>query len=304
MMTSTDTQLTVGLDVGSAAVKVAVMRSKAGNEGELIGSALHRIRRRELTDVVNAAFQEALTAAKVKQSELDYVATTGEAESVDFRTGHFYSITTHARGGVFLMPHAGGVLDVGSLHARAVKVDGRGKVLAHRMTSQCASGTGQFLENIARYLGVTVEDVGTLSLTSTKPEMVSGICAVLAETDVINMVSRGVATSDILKGIHVSIATRLVQLARAIGVEGVVAVTGGLSRDTGLIAALGEQMEAGGKKRSALKQVKASFETHPMAMHAGAVGAALLGAQRFVQLRETGRLEAIRVKAEGMEAHA
>ena len=78
-------------------------------------------------------------------------------------------------------------------------------VLHHaKMTSQCASGSGQFLENIARYLGVAVEEIGPLSKSSQDPEKVSSICAVLAETDVINMVSRGIATPDILKGIHLS----------------------------------------------------------------------------------------------------
>ena len=45
---------------------------------------------------------------------------------------------------------------------------------------------------ICKVLGVPLEDVGALSLESREPEKCSGICAVLAETDVINMVSRGV----------------------------------------------------------------------------------------------------------------
>jgi len=70
-----------------------------------------------------------------------------------FRTGHFYGMTTHSRGGLFLEPQARAIIDMGALHTRAVAMDERGKVLGYRMTSQCASGSGQFLENIARYLG-------------------------------------------------------------------------------------------------------------------------------------------------------
>ncbi len=73
-------------------------------------------------------------------------------------------MTTHARGGLFLEPDARAIIDMGALHTRAVAMDERGKVLGYRMTSQCASGSGQFLENIARYLGVSLEEVGTLSL--------------------------------------------------------------------------------------------------------------------------------------------
>ena len=102
-------------------------------------------------------------------------------------------------------------------------------------------GSGQFLENIARYLGVPIDDVGRLSLTSKEPEKCSGVCAVLAETDVINMVSRGITTADILKGIHLSIATRLVRLLRAANREGGAAlVTGGLAQDVGLLGAMRE----------------------------------------------------------------
>ncbi len=91
-------------------------------------------------------------------------------------------------------------------------MDPRAKVLGYRMTSQCASGSGQFLENIARYLGVPLEDVGQLSRDSGVKEEVSSICAVLAETDVINMVSRGIGVPNILKGIHQSMAGRCVRL--------------------------------------------------------------------------------------------
>ena len=148
-------------------------------------------------------------------------------------------MTTHARGAIYLEPAARSVLDVGALHGRAILIDGRGKVLSYKMTSQCASGSGQFLENIARYLGIAQEEIGSLSRQGDNPEAVSSICAVLAETDVINMVSRGISAPNILKGIHLSMAARLSKLLKSIGVvDGVVMVTGGLALDKGLVAAL------------------------------------------------------------------
>src|SRR5574341_400080 len=132
------------------------------------------------------------------------------------------------------------VLDVGALHARAILMDARSRVLGHRMTSQCASGSGQFLENVARYLGIALEDVGPLSCLGKNPQQVSSICAVLAETDVINMVSRGISTADILKGIHLAMAGRYVKLLRAIGADSNVGLSGGLAADIGLAEALEE----------------------------------------------------------------
>jgi benzoyl-CoA reductase subunit D len=189
-------------------------------------------------------------------------------------------MTTHARGGVYLNPEARAVVDIGALNGRAIYIDGRGKVLSYKMTSQCASGSGQFLENIARYLGVAVEEIGPLSRTSKNPEKVSSICAVLAETDVINMVSRGIATPDILKGIHISMASRLVKLLKVTGItKGTVLLTGGLALDEGLLAAL--QEELANEKITGLTAV-----SHPDSIYAGAIGAALWGAFRHARLKE------------------
>jgi benzoyl-CoA reductase subunit D len=265
--------VTAGIDVGSSAVKAVVMRVGEG-EDAVLAHALARVRRRNVAQVVEEAFASAVAAAGVR--ELDYVATTGEGEDAPFATGHFYGMTTHARGALFLEPRAREVLDVGALHARAVAMDERGKVLRYKMTSQCASGSGQFLENIARYLGVSQADIGPLSLSAEKPETVSSICAVLAETDVINMVSRGLSAANILRGIHDSMAGRFARLLQSLGVEGVVFVSGGLAADDGLAAALQSALSAGGARRGAALEVV----RHPLSGFAGAIGAAIWGGFR------------------------
>jgi benzoyl-CoA reductase subunit D len=267
---------TAGVDVGSSSIKVAIVRSRHGEQPEVLGKVWQRIRRRNVHEVTRASVEECCAAAGLRLEGLEYVASTGDGDAVPFRTGHFYSMSTHARGALALDPEVRAVLDAGALHARAIRIDARGKVLAHRMTSQCASGTGQFLENIGRYLGVPLEDIGRLSATAARAEPVSSICAVLAETDVINMVSRGIPTAEILRGIHESIAGRLVRLVRSTGASGVVLVTGGLSQDTGLLA----RTEA----------PPLIVRSHPDAIYAGALGAALLAARRHAQLRKLGRL--------------
>jgi benzoyl-CoA reductase subunit D len=277
--------ITAGIDVGSAAVKAAVVRELDGGSGhEILGTATLRIRKRDLDEVVSSAYDTALEQAGLRRDEIAYVATTGEGENVPFRTGHFYSMTTHARGALLLQPEARSALDVGALHGRVVRMDERGKVLGYRMTSQCASGSGQFLENIGRYLGVALDEVGDLSQRADDPETCSSICAVLAETDVINMVSRGISTPNILKGIHLSMAGRLVKLLKSAGCEGRVLVTGGLAADTGLLAAMAE---VAGERELALE-----LENHPQSILAGALGAAIWGAFRHRKLAERGALQA------------
>jgi len=157
--------ITAGIDVGSAAIKVAVMDTDDQGAERLLAGTVERIRRRDALAVVDGIYEATLSHLRLARADVAYVATTGEGEGVRFRTGHFYGMTTHARGGLFLEPAARAVVDIGALHTRAVRMDERAKVLGYRMTSQCASGSGQFLENIARYLGVTLEEIGWWSKT-------------------------------------------------------------------------------------------------------------------------------------------
>jgi benzoyl-CoA reductase subunit D len=265
--------ITAGIDIGSGCIKVVLFK---GNEW--LGKETARIRNRDPFQLTEEAYNHVLKTANVKKDQVAYVASTGDAENLKFSTGHFYSMTTHGRGAVYLNPEARSVLDVGALNGRAIRVDEGGKVLSYKMTSQCASGSGQFLENIARYLGIAQDEIGMLSQKADDPEKVSSICAVLAETDVINMVSRGISASNILKGIHESMAVRLAKLLKSIGAnDGVVLVTGGLALDTGLVAALNEA--------AAKEKVNLVVKNHPDSIYAGAIGAALWGAFRHDKLQ-------------------
>jgi benzoyl-CoA reductase subunit D len=275
--------IAAGIDVGTGAVKTALFKVEDG-QGTWLSRSVLRIRQRDPIELARVAYDNTLEDAGIRPDEVDYVATTGEGEAAPFSTGHFYSMTTHARGAVYLDPESRAALDVGALHGRAISIDERGKVLSYKMTSQCASGSGQFLENIARYLGIAQEEIGTLSRQADDPEVVSSICAVLAETDVINMVSRGISASNILKGIHLSMAARLSKLLKSIGaLQGVVMVTGGLALDKGLVAALEEDI-------ANIKDMKTVVRSHADSIYAGAIGAALWGAYRFEKLAASGGL--------------
>lgn len=266
----------VGIDVGAATVKAAVVRRDRVGE-ELVATHLERIRRRDPREVARDVQAAVLAKAGVAPPDVAYVASTGEGEAVEARTGHFYSMTTHARGARHLDPQCTLVLDAGALHARAMLLDERARPVSYRMTSQCASGSGQFVENIVRYLGISLDEVGDLSRSAKNPEVVSSICAVLAETDVINMVSRGIAVPDILKGIHLSMAGRFARLVGSLSNRGILLVTGGLANDTGLLAGLEEEL----RKQKAAVEVRA----HPQSILAGAIGAAFWGAFRYEKLR-------------------
>lgn len=274
--------IVAGIDVGSSTVKVAILEDRGPRGADLLLRQVERIRRREPEQVAVEVFERCLAEARLERGRLAYVATTGEGEQVPVRTGHFYGMTTHARGATYLDPGVDAVVDIGALHTRAILVDSRSRVLGYRMTSQCASGSGQFLENICRYLGTTIDEIGPLSLQADRPESCSSICAVLAETDVINMVARGISTPNIIKGIHEAMAGRTLRLLTSARARGVTLVTGGLAADVGLIAALRES--------AARQNAGLDFRSHADSASAGAIGAALWGAFRHRKLARKGLL--------------
>lgn len=260
-----------GIDVGASMVKMVVM----DGEDKLLFSYHERIRRRNPREVVQSSLKEAEKAGFPRDAFL-YLASTGEGEAVEERTGHFYSMTCHARGARYFYSDTQSVLDLGALHMRAMKLDDRGKVVAYKMTSQCASGTGQFIENIARYLGITIDEIPALSLQSTHPQAPSTICAVLAETDVINLVSKGVALPDIIRGIHEAVAQRAVKLLSTFHVSSPLTLTGGLAQDQGLLRALELRLNYEG--------YPITINAHELSLYAGAIGACLWGKVRYQKL--------------------
>ncbi len=271
-----ETILTMGIDVGSNFIKLILM--KYSDEPEILDKQTEKIRKRDPIFVADEMVQTMLTKHKLKYNDIAYLASTGEGDLVKKKRGHFYGMTTHAKGAHFLFPEARTVVDMGALFVRAIKVGSDARVLDYKMTGQCASGSGQFLENISRYLGLSIEEVGEVSISSDNPEVSSGICAVLAETDVINMVSRGVSTPNIIKGIHLSIASRIVKLLSSLKSDSPIILTGGMALNTGMIQALNENIQESSKKF----EIKAS----PDSIYAGAIGAAIWGGYRHYKLIE------------------
>lgn len=266
----------MGIDVGSNFIKLVLLAYSG--KPVLLDKQTEKIRKRDPSQVADEMIQAMLSRHNLKYEDVAYLASTGEGDLVKRKRGHFYGMTTHAKGANFFFPDAKTVVDMGALYVRAVKISPDARVEDYKMTGQCASGSGQFVENISRYLGLSIEEVGEVSLSATAPEVSSGICAVLAETDVINMVSRGISTPDIIKGIHISIANRIIKLLSSLRAESPIVLTGGMALNKGMLQAIGEQLKETGKQFE--------IKTNPDAIYAGAIGAALWGGFRHLKLKE------------------
>lgn len=265
---------TMGVDVGSSLIKVVLM--DYSDQPVIIDKRIEKLRKRNPDTVSSMLIDQVLSENGLKSDDIAYLASTGEGEMLERKTGHFYSMTTHARGGTYLCPGSLTVIDMGALFVRAIKINEQGKVLDYKMTGQCASGSGQFVENISRYLGMAIEEVGAMSMKSKTPEVPSGICSVLAETDVINMVSRGISTPDIIKGIHLSIANKIIRLLTSLKAQSPVVLTGGMAMNVGMIQAVQELIDE--------SKLDLEIKADPDSIHAGAIGAALWGGFRYHKL--------------------
>jgi predicted CoA-substrate-specific enzyme activase len=261
-----------GIDVGTGLTKAVVVGRHGGADSSepplVAGQAIERTGAR-LEAAARAALQGALDRAGLDRSDVEYVASTGFGRHVvPFRDIQITEITSGARGAAFLVPGVGYVLDIGNQATRAVAVLEGGRVGRFKTNDKCAAGSGSFLLRAAKYLQVGMEEIGELALASTSPQPISSVCAVLAESEIINHVSAGVAVEDILRGIYDSLADRSALLLKRTGFAGELAMIGGMARQRGMVRALEDRL-------STTVVVPAACE------HVCAIGAALLGLKRL-----------------------
>lgn len=235
-------RLVAGIDCGSGYTK-AVLLEAAEGEARVLGKGRGRTGV-NLEEAAERALAQALEQAGAKREEVAYVATTGFGRySVPSRDIQITEITSAARGAHNLVPESECVLDIGSQSTRAVRLRDSGKVKAFKTNDKCAAGSGMFLARAAKYLGIEVEQIGELSLSAQNPQPISSICAVLAESEIINHVSAGVSVEDILRGIHDSLAERAGALLKRVGMQKELTLIGGVARQRGMVKALEERLE-------------------------------------------------------------
>jgi predicted CoA-substrate-specific enzyme activase len=233
--------LVAGIDCGTGFTKALVIAQAApGEELHVVGKGQARSGI-NVDQAANAALDQALAGRS--RSEVAYFAATGFGRyNFSLRDIAITEITTAARGVFFLLQRSGAVLDVGSQTTRAIAVADGGKVQTFKSSDKCAAGSGMFIARAARYLEVPLEQVGGLSLKAAHPQPISSVCAVLAESEIINHVSSGVNVEDILRGIHDSLADRAGAMLKRVGMNGEITFIGGVAHQQGMVRALEQRL--------------------------------------------------------------
>jgi (R)-2-hydroxyacyl-CoA dehydratese activating ATPase len=252
-----------GIDVGARTAHAVVL----GRDGAVVGRGATPSGA-WFAEAAERAYDQALAEAGITRADVAYVTSTGYGRSqVPFRDLQVTEMTCHAVGARALVPGVRTVLDIGAQNTRVISVADDGRVARFKVNDKCAAGAGRFLERVAGAMDVPLEALGPVALRSTEPRTISSVCAVLAESEVINLVSQDFATEDILLGAHHSICDRILTLVRQAGLEPEVALTGGMVHNPAMVRVLEERL-------------KCTIHVHPDGEYAGALGGALLGRRR------------------------
>ena len=215
-----------GIDVGSTYTKAVVL-----DAGDRIAGLAIEPTGFQLTRVSARVLERAIAAAGIGREDVGYVVATGfgrhQAAASDLQVT---DLTAAARGAGLLFPGTRTVLDVGGQTMKASRGGEDRKAKSFRLNDKCAAGTGAFLEKTARYMGYTTEEIGPLVATSKEAVTISGVCAVFAESEVINQLSQGAAPADIMYGAIVSLVGRSVQLLKRVRLEPELTLIGGILR--------------------------------------------------------------------------
>jgi (R)-2-hydroxyacyl-CoA dehydratese activating ATPase len=264
---------TAGVDVGSTYTKAAVL----DEAGRIIGTGMVATGFR-LDAAAEAALDAARQQAGVDASDVGYVATTGYGRSqVPFRDVQATDLTAQAWGTRYFFPGTMTVLDIGGQTLKALRLDESCKVRSFRLNDKCAAGTGAFLEKTARYLGYRIEEIGPLVAGSAESIPISGVCAVFAESEVINHVSEGRLPENIMRGAMHSLIEKCVRLMKRVQMEPEFTLVGGIMRFPAMKEMLRSSLPHG-----------VNVPPEDMVQYTAAIGAAVLARRRREKLRAGG----------------
>ncbi len=255
-----------GVDVGSTQTKAIIINDRL----EIVGRSLIDTGA-NVTRAAERTFAEAVLSAGLERGDVAYVVGTGYGRyKVTFGDAQITEISCHARGASLLFPKTRTVIDMGGQDAKGIHVGEDGDVKDFVMNDKCAAGTGRFLANAAEAVGLSLDEIGELSLQAKIPVRLTTVCTVFVESDIMSYLAQGKKIEDILGGVHSAIAARTISLVRRVGIEEEVTFTGGVSRNIGMVRALEEKL---GMK----------LNVSPDAHFVGALGASIFALERAIK---------------------
>ena len=222
-----------GIDIGSTSGEVLILDGDNVLAWSIVDTGYNSRRAAE------QALDEALGQLDLSRDQLDPIVATGYGRiAVEFADEQVTEISCYARGIHHLYPEVQTVIDIGGQDSKVVAIGPGGRPLDFAMNDKCAAGTGRFLEVIGRALQLELEELGPSASRARRAADISSTCTVFAESEVISLVAEGMPREEIVAGVCRSIARRVGNMARRVGVEPPVAFAGGVAKNIGVVRAL------------------------------------------------------------------
>ncbi|MCP4606593.1 MAG: 2-hydroxyglutaryl-CoA dehydratase [Proteobacteria bacterium] len=256
----------LGVDVGSLTCDAVIIdEDEQLKAWQVVSTGARNIQ------AIERARAKVLESTGIAEAELKAVVATGYGrDRVDDRLASVTEITCHARGIQKLLPGTEVLVDIGGQDSKAIRLSPEGKVLEFAMNDKCAAGTGRFLEAMARALEVTIDQLGQLDRDTDSDLVLSSMCTVFAESEVVSLIAEGADVAHIVRGLHRAIAVRTQSLLKRVAkncAELKIAMSGGVARNPGVVRAL-----------TAGLGVEIAVPSEPDTV--GALGAALIARER------------------------
>ncbi|MFW9969140.1 MAG: acyl-CoA dehydratase activase [Candidatus Odinarchaeota archaeon] len=229
--------ITAGIDCGSKNTKVCIL------DGTNLLSTASVLSGFDQEESAQQALDKAIEKEAIKREDIKHITATGAGmEAISFANDNITTVTADGRGTFFLFPSARTVIDIGAEEGLVVKLDENGKVKDFGINEKCAAGAGAFIEAMSRALEVDIENMGELSLKSTKQIPMNAQCTIFAESEVVSLIHQKTAKEDIIRAVHDAIADRNTSMVRQIGIEQDVALIGGVANNIGFVDAMNKNL--------------------------------------------------------------
>jgi predicted CoA-substrate-specific enzyme activase len=258
----------LGIDIGSLSCDAVIIDE---NDIVLAASVVPTGARNK--EAIERATREVLAISGIAMEEIKATVSTGYGrDRVEERLTAVTEITCHGRGIEAVKKGTDVLIDIGGQDSKAIRLDGKGRVLDFAMNDKCAAGTGRFLEAMARALQVDIGIMGELDKGAKENLTLSSMCTVFAESEVVSLIAKGVQVNEIVNGLNRSIASRTQALVRRISpdLNGLsLSMSGGVARNKGVVKALGVALGC-------------EIAVPPQPDIVGALGAALIAKERAI----------------------
>jgi predicted CoA-substrate-specific enzyme activase len=259
---------TMGIDIGSSASKGVIMKDGK----EIIANYL--VNTGTGTSGPTRVYKGLIENSGLERSIISKIVATGYGrinfEAADYQISE---LSCHARGVSLYLPEVRTVIDIGGQDVKILRLDSEGKLFKFVMNDKCAAGTGRFLDVMSRVLEIEIDDFAEEASKSGKAIQISNTCTVFAESEVISHLAKGIAREDVCAGIENSVVKKVAGLTLRLGVEGEVAMTGGVANNYSIVKKLGAEL---------LKEINVP----KMPQYMGAIGAARFGYEKSIKSQQ------------------